>query len=136
MNKNLIYLLLISVLAFYPFFLQADVTPVADSQPTEEQTEEQPAERPLSAVASGVREVGTAPVGLVESTIAETKSGPPIVGTLKGIERGAGELTRSAVKGVSNIVTLGHGQQTELEPPRVDSEHKDPATFKIKIPGS
>ena len=91
---------------------------------------------PMKEVVSGVATVGKAPLELAESTVEETKSGPPIVGTLRGIERGAGDLTRSAVKGVSNIVSLGHSQQSELEPPEVGTEHNDPAKFKIRIPGT
>lgn len=130
MNKNMIFGVVVIIgLFFCPISIHAADESVVDQ-------EGQKAERPLSAVASGVRDVGAAPAQFVEHTVAQTKSGPPIVGTLRGIEQGAGDLTRSAVKGVSNIVTLGHGQQSELEPPKADTEHNDPATFKIKIPGS
>jgi len=133
MNKNLVCALLILLsLSFYPALLQA----AENTEPAQDQADEKSEERPLSAVASSVKDVGASPAGLVRSTVEETKSGPPIVGTLKGIERGAGDLTRTAVKGVSNIVTFGHSQQSELEPSAVGTEHKDPAKFKIRIPGT
>ena len=101
----------------------------------------------IKGVASGVSEVvGSGPKKLISETVDETKSGPPIVGTVQGVQKGAAALVDSTVKGTYKVATLGLGEleSVEHEEPVKSSDTElvgskkegKPATFKIKIPGT
>lgn len=100
----------------------------------EEYAEDQAqAEKPqaVKTMVSGVGDVGRSPAEFVSHTVEGTVSGPPIVGTLKGIGEGAQELAKTAVKGVYKVATLGHDSETDtLEMPETGGK-SDPAKFKI-----
>lgn len=102
----------------------------------------------VKSMVSGVTQVvGSGPKQLIENTIDETKSGPPVLGTVEGIKKGSGELVDSTVKGAYKVATLGYGEvkKVEMEEPKkpkdaedskdaLDPSKKDPTKFKISIP--
>ena len=54
----------------------------------------------------GLINIATCFVDLLVDTVNETKSGPPLVGTLVGIGKGAGCTTLRALSGVVDVVTF------------------------------
>ena len=118
-----------------------------DDQVVREETKENVALKSVKGVASGVKEVGRGPGKLISETVKETASGPPVLGTVQGVQKGSAGLVDSTVKGAYKVATLGYGnaEQVELEEPErkpdsfdhgYDHPNDKPARFKIKIPGS
>jgi hypothetical protein len=101
--------------------------------------------KPVKGVASGVKEVASGTKEIVAETVEETTSGPPIVGTMKGIGKGAEAALDSTVKGAYKVATLGYGElkdeRLKKEPPKRQEDYdrvgKDdggkPSTFKISF---
>lgn len=95
--------------------------------------------KPVKGVASGIGQVVNAPKKMIEGTVKETKSGPPVLGTVEGVKRNSGEMVDSTVKGAYKVATLGYGEAKEVlvENPEKSSGSLDPGErkpTKFKIP--
>ncbi len=110
--KRLNFLLLLAVLLVVPAFLFAadDLSNQADSE------------------------------NKVSKPAKETTAQPSSVGTIEGIQKGAGKLVKSAAKGTYKVATLGYGdpEKVVVENPKreadiTDPTKKDPTRFKIKF---
>ncbi len=101
---------------------------------------------PVKGVVTSVANIGSGAKELVEQTVEGTKSAPPIIGTVEGINKGAEAVVDKTVKSAYKVGTLGFGELENYEreaparPADYDSVNPSksgkPATFKIKIPGT
>src|SRR3989338_4821210 len=82
-----------------------------------------PVTQPVKGVVSGVKDVGGGAKELVEQTVEETKSGKPVVGTVKGLQKGTEAAIDSTIKGAYKAATLG---LNELEPGQLEREAPTP----------
>ncbi len=57
-------------------------------------------------IGRGIINLGTCFVDLLVNTVNETKNGPPVVGTLVGVAKGAGCTTLRALSGAVDITTF------------------------------
>lgn len=81
-------------------------------------------------VASGVRDVATAPAQFIGDTAASASDGP-ITGTLNGARDASGKLLDSTLKGAYKVATLGQGELEHYEVE--DPEPGSGDTTKIKL---
>ena len=57
-------------------------------------------------IGRGIINLGTCFVDLLVNTVNETKNGPPVVGTLVGVAKGAGCTTLRALSGAVDVTTF------------------------------
>jgi hypothetical protein len=114
--------------------------------PEESEPEAKSGVNPVKGIASGVAGVGTGAKDLLTDTVEETLAGPPIKGTIEGVQAGSQKLVDSTVKGAYKVATLGldelESYELETPPKPADatvaqpSKQQDPTKFKVKIPGT
>lgn len=79
--------------------------------------------------------VGSA-AGFIADAADETKSSPPLVGTLEGTRKGTEAILDNTVKGVSKVATLGYGEVENYEVVEPEDNSEDTTKITIKIPGT
>jgi len=60
----------------------------------------------VGMIGRGIVNVATCPIDLLVNTVNETKSGPPLIGTLAGVAKGAGCTTLRALSGAVDLLTF------------------------------